>query len=164
MRLLLLDTWRNLLPQPWMEITLALVAVLCGWIIGSEREKHEKPAGLRTLILVSLGACIYTMASFGFTGNSGDTGRIVAQIVTGIGFLGAGVIMHGRSTISGTTTAATIWATAGIGITAGAGYCAGALGLSLLVRCVLGSVVLYETHIVGERNEMDVEIGFEPKD
>jgi putative Mg2+ transporter-C (MgtC) family protein len=159
----LIDSWRTLLPTPWMEIAIACISLVCGAIIGSERERNEKPAGLRTLILVCLGACAYTMGSFCFTGNSGDTGRIVAQIVTGIGFLGAGVIMHGRNMISGATTAATIWVAAAIGITAGSGYCGGALGLSLLVRFVLSMVLLYEMHIIGLQNEVEVEIGYDPK-
>jgi putative Mg2+ transporter-C (MgtC) family protein len=105
------------------------------------------------------------MASFIFASSSGDSGRVAAQIVTGIGFLGAGVIMHGRnSNVNGTTTAATIWTTAAIGMVAGSGYPGGALGLSLLVRFVLSMVLLFETHVTGERREMLVVIGYEPRD
>jgi putative Mg2+ transporter-C (MgtC) family protein len=162
---LLTDTWRDQIHAPWFEIASVFVAVICGSIVGTEREKHEKPAGLRTLILVCLGSTGFTMASFIFAGANGDTGRVAAQIVTGIGFLGAGVIMHGRSTIvSGTTTAATIWVTAAIGMIAGTGYVGGALGLSVLVRVVLSGIRLYETHIAGERNEVQVEVQYEPKE
>ena len=160
----LIGDWRTLSDAPWTHLGLALVSIVCGAIIGSEREKHEKAAGLRTVILVSLGSCAFTMASFIFESKSGDSGRVAAQIVTGIGFLGAGVIMHGRNTtVNGTTTAATIWTTAAIGMTAGAGYAGGALGLSILVRGVLSLILLYETHIAGERNEVDVQVDYEPK-
>ncbi len=158
------DSWRNLLPAPWAEVVLAAVAVICGAIVGSEREKHEKAAGLRTLMLVCLGSCGYTMVAFTFSTNAGDISRVVAQIVTGIGFLGAGVIMHGRNTITGTTTAATIWATAAVGIFAGSGYCGGALGLTLLVRLVLSMIVVYETLVTGERKPMEVRVGYAPAD
>src|SRR5271165_4367682 len=81
------------LHAPLAQIIIALVALLCGAIIGSEREKREKPAGLRTLILVCLGSAAFTMAGFAFTSKTGDSGRVAAQIVTGIGFLGAGIIL-----------------------------------------------------------------------
>src|SRR3954453_5466513 len=93
--------WRGLWPHLWVYPALALGAVLSGAIVGSEREKREKPAGLRTLILVCLGSDSFTMVSYPFGTTTGDTGRIATQVVTGIGFLGAGVIMHGRSAISG---------------------------------------------------------------
>src|SRR4051812_15981503 len=86
---------------PWLEIVLAVVAVVCGGIVGAERERREKPAGLRTLILVCLGSAAFTMASFAFTSTTGDSGRVAAQIVTGIGFLGAGAILHGGGFVRG---------------------------------------------------------------
>ena len=161
----LIDDWRSHLQPPWTQIALAIVAVVCGALVGTERERHEKPAGLRTLILVCLGSAAFTMTSFAFTTNSGDSGRVAAQIVTGIGFLGAGVIMHGRSSIiSGTTTAATIWTTAAIGMTAGAGYAGAALGLSVLVRIVTSGIAVYEIHLARDRNEVAVEVGYEPRE
>src|SRR5512133_73116 len=92
---------RGDLGAPWLEILLALAAVLCGAIVGSERERQDKPAGLRTLILVCLGSAVFTMASYAFTSTTGDSGRVAAQIVTGVGFLGAGAIIHSRTTVSG---------------------------------------------------------------
>src|SRR6266700_2823927 len=89
---ILVGDWRALLPTPWAQITLVLVSVICGGIIGSERERREKPAGLRTLMLVCLGSALFTIAGYSFTTSTGDSGRVAAQIVTGIGFLGAGVI------------------------------------------------------------------------
>ena len=145
----LAHNWFHLLPMPWASIALALVAVLCGGIVGGERARREKPAGLRTLMLVSLGSATFTMAGFAFTSSTGDSGRVAAQIVTGIGFLGAGVILHGRGTVSGTTTAATIWVTAAIGMTAATGYAGAALGLSALVRTILFGIRRLEVHHLG---------------
>src|SRR3954465_11640846 len=112
----LIHSWHALLPVPLANGLLALVAVACGGLVGAERERREKPAGLRTLVLVCLGSASFTMVSFVFTPPSGDAGRGAAQIVTGIGFLGAGAILHGPGFVSGLTTAAGIWVTAAIGM------------------------------------------------
>ena len=141
---------------------MMLIAVLCGAIIGTEREKREKPAGMRTLILVCMGAAGFTMAGFAFTGNNGDSGRVAAQIVTGIGFLGAGVIVHGRGRISGTTTAASIWVTASIGMIAGGGYAGAAVGMTLLVRLVLLYATRHEKQIYQSLPEVQVSLDFDP--
>ena len=105
---LLLGNWRGVIPSPWIELLLVLTAMVCGVIVGGEREKKEKPAGLRTMVLVCLGSAVYTIVSFVFTSSTGDSGRVAAQIVTGIGFVGAGVIMHESGSVRGVTTAATI--------------------------------------------------------
>jgi len=144
----LIDSWRIHLPTPAANLLLSLVAVVCGGIIGVEREQQEKPAGLRTLILVCLGSTLFTIASLIFNTSSGDSGRVAAQIVTGIGFLGAGAILHGRSTVSGMTTAASIWVVAAIGVLAGTGYAVPALGASLLVRILFVATARYETHLI----------------
>jgi putative Mg2+ transporter-C (MgtC) family protein len=89
------------------------------------------------------------MTGFAFITTTGDSGRVAAQIVTGIGFLGAGVIMHGRGTISGTTTAATIWVSAALGMTAAAGYPVAALAASALARAILYTVQRLEFHHLG---------------
>ncbi len=158
----LIDSWRTFLPTAAANVLLAIVAVICGGLVGTERERREKPAGLRTHILVCLGSALFTMASYVFNTATGDSGRVAAQIVTGIGFLGAGAILHGRGIVSGMTTAATIWVMASIGMLAGGGYAGAALGASLLVRVILVSIGLYETHIVGEIREWDVELDFDP--
>ena len=142
----LTSDWRTLLNPPVSATALMIVALICGAIIGGDREKREKPAGLRTIILVCLGSTGFTLVSFVFASNTGDSGRIAAQIVTGIGFLGAGVILHGRGSISGATTAAAIWVTASVGMVAGAGYAGAALGMSILVRLVLTGISIYEDH------------------
>ncbi len=139
------DSWLALWHGPLIHLVLVLVAVVCGIIVGLERQLREKPAGLRTLLLVCLGSAVFTMVSFAFTSTTGDSGRVAAQIVTGIGFLGAGVILRSGRTISGTTTAASIWMTAAIGMTVGAGYAVAGLALSLLVNRLLVGIFLYET-------------------
>ncbi len=101
-------------------LRLVLAAVL-GAIIGYQRERAGKEAGLRTHILICVGAALFTVASiYGFAG--ADPSRIAARVVTGIGFLGAGVILHrSGGAVVGLTTAATMWSVAGIRLSAGAG-------------------------------------------
>ena len=113
-----------------------LLAVLWGGIVGSEREYRSKSAGFRTLILISVGACFFTMMST-LIGTPGSADRIASNIVTGIGFLGAGVIFRGENNVTGITTAATIWAVAAIGMGIGAGHyfasgCAGVIIIFVL--------------------------------
>jgi putative Mg2+ transporter-C (MgtC) family protein len=98
------------------------IAAVCGAAIGVEREITEQAAGLRTHMLVSIGACLFTIAGiFGFFGPSVDPSRVAAQIVTGVGFLGAGVILREGISIHGLTTAASLWVTAAVGLAVGAG-------------------------------------------
>jgi putative Mg2+ transporter-C (MgtC) family protein len=108
-------------------IKLGIIILLSG-LIGLDRELKHKPAGAKTHILVGLGSTIFTLVSLymfyeyqGKQGASVDPGRIAAQVVTGIGFLGAGTIMQSGGTITGLTTAASLWAVAGIGLAVGAG-------------------------------------------
>ena len=98
------------------------VALLVGGVVGAERERHKKAVGLRTLILISLGSALFTMMSVRVgIGFGGDPARIAASIVSGIGFLGAGVILEEHGRVTGLTTAATIWLVAALGMAAGAG-------------------------------------------
>ena len=110
------------------DILKILFAILAGGAIGLERELHHKAAGLRTITLICIGAALFTILSFKID----NTGRIASTIVTGIGFLGAGVIMHESNRITGLTTAATIWLSAAIGM----GFGAGAYLLSLMTTAV----------------------------
>ena len=96
-----------------------LLAAGLGAVIGLEREYRQKPAGLRTNILIALGSALFTILSISMTAGIGDTSRVAGQIVTGIGFLGGGAILRNRDTVHGMTTAATIWVNAAIGIAAG---------------------------------------------
>ncbi len=114
-----------------------LVAILAGSLIGLERQLHNKSAGLRTNSLVSLGAAIYVLLSFELTaGGQGDVTRIIGQVVTGVGFLGAGVILHQGVSVQGLTTAATIWCSAAIGCLSAAGFFAEAAISTLAIILV----------------------------
>ncbi|HUH16387.1 MAG TPA: MgtC/SapB family protein [Methylomirabilota bacterium] len=123
------------------EINLALrltVGLVLGAIIGFERELHRQPAGFRTHSLVSLGAALFTVVSaFGFTGDLVDPTRIAAQIVSGIGFIGAGTILQYRGHIRGLTTAASLWSVAAIGTAAGAGLFVVAITGTVLILVIL---------------------------
>ncbi len=123
------------------------MALLIGGIIGAERERHKKAVGLRTLILISMGSALFTILSYRFGMNSNfDPGRIAANIVSGIGFIGAGVILEERGRITGLTTAATIWLTAALGMAAGAGeylLSAGAGLMSLIVLMLFTRIEEY---------------------
>ncbi len=121
------------LPTIGWDETLVRFAIAAGLgaAIGLERELDEKAAGLRTHMLVAIGAALFTMVGaygFGdFPAGSTDPGRIAAQIVTGIGFLGAGVIFRQGFTVRGLTTAASLWVVAAVGMAAGAGFWEGAV-------------------------------------
>jgi putative Mg2+ transporter-C (MgtC) family protein len=126
-----------------IEMVLRLVlALVLGGVIGFQRERSGKEAGLRTHILICSGAALFTVVSiYGFPGS--DPARIAAGIVTGIGFLGAGVILHrSGGEVVGLTTAATIWAVAAIGLAAGAG-----LYIISVVATVLTLVILFIPHL-----------------
>lgn len=115
-----------------------VAALIAGTIIGIEGEIFRRAAGLRTTILITLATCLFAILSVAIARKfGGDPGRIAAQIVTGIGFLGAGVIMHEGVEVHGITTSATIFATAAIGVTAGFGYIITAVALSLVIALVL---------------------------
>lgn len=108
--------------MPELEhVVRILVAVVLGGLIGFERELQDKPAGFRTIILICVGACVFTVVSEAMGGPEFQSTRIAAQVVTGIGFLGAGAILRDRQAVYGLTTAATIWAVAAIGMAAGFG-------------------------------------------
>jgi putative Mg2+ transporter-C (MgtC) family protein len=123
------------------ELNLALrltVGLVLGAIIGFERELHRQPAGFRTHSLVSLGAALFTVVSaFGFAGSTVDPTRIAAQIVSGIGFIGAGTILQYRGHIRGLTTAASLWSVAAIGTAAGAGLFVVAITGTILILVIL---------------------------
>src|SRR5215510_13210686 len=125
-----------------LTIRLLLAAGL-GAAMGLEREIRQKPAGLRTNILIAVGSALFTTVSAHFGGFGGTPDRIAAQIVTGIGFLGAGAILHSGASVHGMTTAATIWVNAAVGMAAGAGqYLMATIAtvITLLVLIVVGRV------------------------
>ncbi len=108
----------------WDAATKITVAAVLGAIVGLERERGGHPAGLRTNMMIAISSCLFTLLSieaFPSEGSTRDTARVAAQIVTGVGFLGAGVVLQTRKHIRGLTTAATIWLVAAIGMAVGAG-------------------------------------------
>lgn len=126
----------------WL-LTLALAAVL-GALIGGERESKGHPAGVRTQALVALAAALLTRAGeTGFIGPAVDLSRVASQVVTGIGFIGAGVILKNRGTVTGLTTAATLFLSAGIGVAIGAG-----LVIPALMTTAIALVVIYGLRLV----------------
>ena len=105
----------------WEMVLRLVISLVLGSLIGIERETHGRPAGLRTHTLVCVGSTLFTICSYVIAGPHSDPGRVAAQIVTGIGFLGAGTIIHQGSVVRGLTTAASIWAVAAIGLAVGIG-------------------------------------------
>jgi len=144
---------------PELEEILALVvAVVLGGLVGLEREINGKPAGIRTNILICLGAAAFTIVSkhLGVELNNGDP-RIAAGIVTGVGFLGAGVLIQEGSGIHGLTTAASIWLVASIGVACGAGLYRLAVVVTLLALLALFGL-LPLTRMIRKRNERSGDI------
>ncbi|WP_006715898.1 MgtC/SapB family protein [Desulfitobacterium metallireducens] len=138
------------------EIALKLIlACILGGIVGWQREKINKPAGIRTHMLVALGSALVTVISVyafkSFDTVNQDPGRIMSNIVTGIGFLGAGTIIHEGPTVKGLTTAASIWVVAAIGMAAGSGMYISALVTTFLVFLILDGFwekIIYRHHRV----------------
>jgi len=140
-----------------------LIAAALGALVGLEREIHDHPAGMRTHLLVSLGSAGFTVLSVAaFPGPAADPARIAAQIVSGIGFLGAGAILKEGATIRGLTTAASLWAVAAVGMAAGAGAWVVAVtitGIAIVslwpLRLVADKVIGRDPHIVRMRLLVD---------
>ena len=131
-----------------LDLLAALaMAVALGGVIGLERELKGKPAGLRTNILICLGATLFTDLSRQLAGAGGDPARIAAQILPGVGFIGAGTILHARGSITGLTSAATIWIVAAIGMALGAHAYVEAFGTAVLVIVVLQGLGFVESLI-----------------
>jgi putative Mg2+ transporter-C (MgtC) family protein len=150
----------------WPHVLLRLtVAALLGGAVGAERELRERQAGLRTHLVVCVGSALFTLVSaYGFrdfieAGNVYariDPTRIAAQIVTGIGFLGAGAIIRQGLSVRGLTTAATLWLVAGIGMAAGAGYYDGAIIATLGALLTLGPLRVFAYRVIRRfRPEVD---------
>ncbi|MBR2337673.1 MAG: MgtC/SapB family protein [Clostridia bacterium] len=110
----------KIIQELWLGLDLCLAALL-GFIIGFERKLRYKEAGIRTHTVVSIGACLITIISkYAFKGDY-DSSRVASQIVSGVGFLGAGMIVYRKNAVSGLTTAAGVWTTAGVGMACGGG-------------------------------------------
>jgi len=140
-----------------MIARLALAAVL-GSMVGMERERLDWAAGLRTHMLVCVGACLFMIVSaFGFADSLGgqhvvlDPSRVAAQVVTGIGFIGAGTIIFRREAIRGLTTAASVWAVAAVGLAVGGGLLITSLAATVIIVLILGAVKPLERRLFRNR-------------
>lgn len=128
-------------------LRLALSAII-GGMVGVEREVNNRPAGLRTHILVSVGSALIMLVSIDGFNNMGDPARLAAQVVTGVGFLGAGTIIKTGNNIKGLTTAASLWVCSGIGLAIGNGYYLGGIITSVIVLLTLISLRTFERGIL----------------
>src|SRR5436189_6276726 len=153
-----------------LELFLQLsLATLFGGAIGLERELGGKPAGLRTNILICIGSVLYTHLSLAMlAATSGgippgtDTTRVAAQIVTGVGFIGAGTILHARGAVVGLTSAATIWVVAAIGVALGAAFYWEAAGTTLLVLLVLQGLGRVEVVVQRQTTQSSLSVHARP--
>ena len=129
---------------PWPHLVRLLIAFVLGGLVGIEREVHQKPAGFRTHILISVASALFTLLSMSaaFGDGAADPTRIASQVLTGMGFVGAGVIISTRGEVRGVTTASSLWITAAIGMAAGLGEYALAAFSTLLTLTTL--VVLWQ--------------------
>lgn len=138
-------------------IYIILISICCGVVIGFEREIHSKPAGLKTVTLVVLGSAIFTFISAnGF--NNTDDSRVAAQIVSGIGFLGAGVILRSELKVIGLTTAATLWVAAAIGMLIGTGLVVYALFSSVFTFLLINALRMIENKVFAKYMKFDITI------
>lgn len=127
----------NFLDTPWLSVISKIgFAAILGYLIGVERELHGKVVGTRTISLIAIGTALYVLMSPSIFG--GDNSRIIAQVVSGIGFLGAGIIFKDGDTVKGLTTAATVWCAAAVG-----GLC----GFGMFAEALLGTVAIVTINI-----------------
>jgi putative Mg2+ transporter-C (MgtC) family protein len=163
----------------WYDILIRLaLATLVGGIIGYDRENKNRPAGFRTHILVCVGAAVVTMTEINMTQDAvkqiaahpelasaikTDMGRFGAQVITGIGFLGAGTILHDKGSIKGLTTAASIWVVACIGLAVGSGYYFLSLASVSGVYVVLAIFKKFESKYIDKNSTVKLEIEFNDK-
>jgi len=150
--------------KEYVGLICVVISAVCGMLVGFERERRDKPAGLRTMILISVGSTIFTMVSFlvASTKTTADPARLAAQILPGIGFLGAGAIIHSRGTVLGLTTGATIWTVAAVGVTIGAGYVAAGACFTMLIYITLAGLHRFEWIFVGRCRHRRTAIVYRP--
>ena len=132
-------TIESIIKESWILLDL-VISVILGFLIGLERKIRFKEAGIRTHTIVCLGSALMMAISMNAFGTQSDAGRVAAQIVSGIGFLGAGMIIYKRNAVKGLTTAAGVWATAGVGMACGARLyllATGATAIMIAVQCIL---------------------------
>ncbi len=134
----------DITPYQWHSI---FTAIICGGMIGCERQVRGKPVGIRTASLITLGTYLFMATSYSFPEGSYDPTRVMGQIITGVGFLGAGVMMARDGAVVGVTSAATIWVLAAIGLMIGSGNLIASVKVSFLVVGILYGVDILEKHI-----------------
>lgn len=141
-----------------------VVAIVCGGFVGIERERRDKPAGLRTVILITVGSTIFTLVSLMLASSKpmADPARLASQIVPGIGFLGAGAIIYARGAVVGLTTGATIWSCAAVGVTIGSGYVAAGIVFTAVIFLTLTLMHRVEHAIEGRCAHEGFVVTFEP--
>jgi putative Mg2+ transporter-C (MgtC) family protein len=139
-----LDYFDPLASPFWITVSAAL---LCGGIVGIERQLRGKPAGVRTSILICLSTSVFIHLGAAAYNGQGDPARVLGQLVTGVGFLGAGVMLAREGSVTGVTTAAVIWMLAAIGAAIGLGLHLAALALSLVTVGVLTGIELLESSV-----------------
>lgn len=128
----------NFLQTDWLTvITKIVLAMALGYVMGMERELHGKVVGTRTISLIAIGSALYVLMSPTIIG--GDNSRIIAQVVSGIGFLGAGIIFKDGDTVKGLTTAATVWCAAAIG-----GLC----GFGMFGEAIIGTTAIITVNLL----------------
>ena len=148
-------------PGFWDICLRLLCAMIVGLVIGTEREYTNRPAGMRTHILVALGACVVSITGqilfneYHLLGATPDPARLSAQVITGVGFLGAGTIMREGATVKGLTTAASIWTVACLGIAAGYGFYAVAVAGLIFVLITLTILELVQHHLPGRTHTLE---------
>lgn len=150
----------------WSPLGRLMLAALLGGLLGAERELSGKPAGLRTNVLICLGSALLTELSVAVARAAGvgaDPGRIAAQIVSGIGFIGAGTILHARGSVIGLTTAATLWVGAAIGMAVGAGALLLATAGTLLAVLTLIGLRALDTTIAQRRRRRRFALRYDPR-
>lgn len=160
--------WEYLADLNFLSIGLRLVlAVLCGGVLGIERAKKHQAAGFRTYILVCLGSAVAMMTNEFITKstNMGDGARLGAQVISGIGFLGAGTILvTSRNQIKGLTTAAGLWGCACLGLAIGVGYYTLALSTTIIIIIVLASLPIIEKFLTKNSARFEIHIEFETRE
>jgi putative Mg2+ transporter-C (MgtC) family protein len=148
----------------WELIARLLLAAALGSVVGWERERLQWAAGLRTHMLVAVGACLMIVVSaYGFSAVLGprvilDPSRVAAQVVSGIGFLGAGSIILRNEAIKGLTTAASVWAVAGVGLAAGAGLYTAAVAATVIILVILAGLKPLEERFRASRTNLELRI------
>jgi len=152
------------LPRELAGLVAVLASAACGALIGLERERRDKPAGLRTVVLIALGSTIFTLVSLllGATKGTADPARLASQIVPGIGFLGAGAILRSGGHVRGLTTGATIWAVAAVGVAIGAGYVAAGVVFTVLILFTLTVLHRVESLVNGRCVWSTVRVVYDP--